>query len=226
MTRTVSGGLACKKTKPLIPKIIFLNNWWNDQQQPRMNRKTSTETVSHKCLPNCLLSLRLPHFRFLVSFCQNIAERSAGDGTLELDRPPRAFLLHLLLHSLLVFAPIQNRPMHLARVALRVVQLCTFGIYKVESLTQQTVQRCNKWYSHLLCLSYTITQVTFRLILLGNTFTDSNFYSALLYLQCSQFGLNLMTCKWTQLVCLDLRALHSVGGNALCDFDRRQRHAD
>jgi len=93
---------------------------------------------SRKWLPNRLFSLGLPHFRFLVSFSENIVERSAGDGTLELDSAPRAFLLHLFLHSLLVLAPIQNRPVHFARVPLRVVQLHTFGIYKVKSLTQQT----------------------------------------------------------------------------------------
>ena len=105
----------------------------------RMWFKISTKICSNsstKWLPDRLFSLGLPHFRLLVSFSEDIVERGAGDGTLELDGAPRTLLLYLLLHSLLVLAPIQNRPMHLARVALRVVQLHAFGVDKVKSLKQ------------------------------------------------------------------------------------------
>jgi len=89
-------------------------------------------------LPNSLFSLCLSHFRLLVAFRENVAERSAGDRALEFHGASCALLLHLFLHSLLVLAPIQHRPVHLTWVALRLVQLGAFGIYKVEGLIRQT----------------------------------------------------------------------------------------
>jgi len=90
--------------------------------------------ITNEHIPDRLFSLCLPHFRLLVALSKDIAERSAGDGALELHRTPCTFLLYLFLHSLLVLASIQNCPVHLARVALRLVQLGAFGIYEVERL--------------------------------------------------------------------------------------------
>ena len=76
--------------------------------------------------PDSLLTLCLAHFRLLVALSHDVTEGGTSDGTLELGRPARPLLGHLLLLPLLVLAAVQHRPVDLTRVALHRMRLLTF----------------------------------------------------------------------------------------------------
>merc|ERR1719151_484721 len=82
-----------------------------------------------------LVPLRLPDLRLLVALGEDVGERGADDGALELLRLLRPLLGSLLLNALAVLPAVEDRPGDLARVPLQEVGLVASPIDELEGLS-------------------------------------------------------------------------------------------
>ena len=85
-------------------------------------------------LPDSLFPLRFPDLGLLVPLGHNVLESGSDDGPLELLGLLGPLLGGLLLNTLLVLAPVQHGPGHLAGVALQQVGLVAAAIQEAEGL--------------------------------------------------------------------------------------------
>lgn len=81
-----------------------------------------------------LLALGLADLGLHVTLGHDLCEGGSDDGTLELLGATRALLDGLLLDSLLVLAPVQHGPGHLAGVALHQERLLALLVQESEGL--------------------------------------------------------------------------------------------
>merc|ERR1719510_2916247 len=85
--------------------------------------------------PDGLLPLRLPDLGLLVALGQDVGERGAHHGALELLRLLSALLRGFLLDALAVLPAVEDCPGHLARVPLQEMRLVAAPVDELEGLS-------------------------------------------------------------------------------------------
>lgn len=85
--------------------------------------------------PDGLLSLGLSHFRFLVTFLQDLIESSTLNSSVELNvASSRSLLGCLFLRTLFMLSSVQDGPSCVTRISSHKVRLLSFTIGEVEYL--------------------------------------------------------------------------------------------